>query len=155
MSSSRIVTRKAQAKKEKKSGRVASHEHVRAADAGRNGRNGAEVDEFDISEMLRRRRKAFQVKAEDGKLIITLALFDKPTRSSSGKSLLVATSSGVKRTTLSVNGSPVHVVASAFIYEDTGPPVKWQPLFELPKQDDEEEDEKEDEAQTDTDTEEY
>jgi hypothetical protein len=48
-----------------------------------------------------------------------------------------------------VNGSPVHVVASAFIYEDTGPPVKWEPLFELPKSEDEEEEEEE------TDTEEY
>jgi hypothetical protein len=141
------ATKKVQAKKGKQSGGVTSQGNVRAVDAGRNGRNGAEVDEFDISEMLRRRRKAFQVKAEEGKLIITLALFDKPTRSSSGKSLLVATSSGVKRTTLSVNGSPVHVVASAFIYEDTGPPVKWQPLFELSKQDDEEEDEAESETE--------
>ena len=95
-------TKKAQAKKEKKSGRVTAHEHVRAADASKSVRKGVAVSgspaELDISEMLRRRRKAFQVKAEDGKLIITMALFDTPTRSSSGKSLLVATTSGVKRT---------------------------------------------------------
>jgi hypothetical protein len=143
------VAKKTQAVKGKQSGRVTAGEHGRAADTRKNGRKSAEVDEFDVAEMLRLRRKEFQVKAEDGKLIITLALFDKPTRSSSGKSLLVATSSGVKRTTLLVNGSPVHVVASAFIYEDTGPPVKWEPLFELPKSEDEEEEEEE------TDTEEY
>ena len=42
-----------------------------------------------------------------------------------------------------MNGSHVHVVASAFIYEDAGPPVKWQPLFELPKSEDEEGDDQE------------
>jgi hypothetical protein len=143
------VVKKTQVKKGKQPGRVTTREHGRAVDARKNGRNGAEVDEFDVAKMLRQRQKAFQVKAEDGKLIITLALFDTPTRSSSGKSLLVATSSGIKRATLLVNGSPVHVVASAFIYEDIGPPVKWEPLFELPKSEDEEEDEAE------TDTEEY
>ena len=55
------------------------------------------------------------------------------------------TTGGVKRSSFLVNGSPVHVVATAFFYDDTGaPPVKWEPLFPLPKQDDEEDDDQED-----------
>jgi hypothetical protein len=156
MNSNGVVTRKGQAKKVRKSGQVTAHQHVRAADAPKNNRKGVEVAEspaeIDIWEMLERRKKAFQVKAEGDKLIITLARFDPPTRSISGKSFVVATTGGVKRSSLLVNGSHVCVVATAFYYDDGGePPVQWQPLFELPKS----EEAKEDEAEMDTDEEEY
>jgi hypothetical protein len=89
-------------------------------------------------------RQKMEVSAEDGKLIITLPRFDPPTRSRSGKSFLIATTGGVKRSSFFVDGSPVQVVASAFIYDDGGePPVKWQPLFELQKNDDDEDDPRE------------
>ena len=132
------AAKKVHAKKGKKSGGVTSHGNVRAADAPKNTRKGVEVDEspaeVDIWELLQRRKKAFRVKAEGHKLIITLARFDPPTRSISGKSFVVATTGGVKRSSFLVIGSPVHVVATAFFYDDGGePPVQWQPLFELPK----------------------
>ena len=150
MSSNGVVKRKAQAEKGKKSGRVTSHGNVRAADAPKNNRKVVEVAEspveLDIPELLRRRRKAFQVEAAGDKLTITLARFDPPTRSISGKSFVVATTGGVKRSKFLVNGSPVHVVATAFFYDESGePPVQWEPLFNLSKN----EEEKEDEAETD------
>jgi hypothetical protein len=95
-----------------------------------------------------RKPARLEVTAEDEKLIITLPRFDPPTRSSSGKSFLIATTGGVKRTSFLVNGLPVHVVASAFIYDDGGTsPVQWQPLFEMPKRNDDEDDEEWDEIE--------
>jgi hypothetical protein len=51
-----------------------------------------------------------------GNLSIELPLIT-PRPSASGKSLIVATSRGVKRTSIKIQGKPVHVVANAFIYE--------------------------------------
>ena len=134
MSSNGTGTKKAQANKGKKSGGVTAHKHVRAVEAPKNNRKGVEVSEvpaeLDIPELLQRRRKAFQVKAEGDNLTITLARFDPPTRSISGKSFVVATTGGVKRSSFLVNGSHVYVVATAFFYDDGGEaPAQWQPLF--------------------------
>lgn len=139
MGSNSVVTKNAHLKKEKQPRRVTAHEHVRAADAPKNNRKEVEIaespDEIDIWELLQRRKKAFQVKAEGDKLTITLARFDPPTRSISGKSFVVATTGGVKRSKFLVNGSPVYVVATAFFYDDGGePPVQWEPLFDLPEE---------------------
>jgi hypothetical protein len=88
-----------------------------------------------------RKRQKMEVKLEDEKLFITLPRILPPTLSRSRKSYLIATTRGVKRTPLLVDGAPVHVVATAFIYRDCGPPVKFVPLFELPKTDEEREEE--------------
>ena len=133
MSNNGVVKRKAQAEKGKKSGGVTSHEHVRAADAPKNNRKEVEVaespTEIDIWELLQRRKKAFQVRAEGDKLTITLARFDPPTRSISGKSFVVATTGGVKRSSLGERFTRLRRCHGIF-YDDGGePPVQWQPLF--------------------------
>jgi hypothetical protein len=85
----------------------------------------------------RRKPVKLDVRAEDGKVVITLPRFDPPSPSNTRKSLVIASTRGVKRTSLLVNDSPVHVVASVFFYDNGGqPPVKREPLFEPPKQDD-------------------
>jgi len=54
-------------------------------------------------------------KIEKGQLIITLPL-QTPTPSASGKTLIVASSRGVKRSTLKLEGKILCVVATAFVY---------------------------------------
>jgi hypothetical protein len=91
-----------------------------------------------------RKPVGLDVRSEDERLVINLPRFDTPTRSRSGKSFLIATTGGVKRTSLVVDGSPVYVVASAFFYDNDGQaPAKFIPLFES-------EDEKEDEDKKET-----
>jgi hypothetical protein len=88
--------------------------------------------------MEMRKRQKMRLKLEDGKLLILLPQISPPNRSRSGKSYLVATTGGVKRTPLLVEGLPVYVVASAFVYgygETYEPPVQWVPLIELPEPD--------------------
>jgi hypothetical protein len=106
---------------------------------------GGKRFEDDADEFWRRERKRqrMQVRILHGKLVIVLPLIDPPHLSQSGKSHLVATTSGVKRTPLLVDECPVHVVASAFIYRDWSPPAKFVPLFDLPKREEEEGDEAE------------
>lgn len=64
--------------------------------------------------VMLRKPVGLDVRSEDERLVINLPRFDTPTRSRSGKSFLIATTGGVKRTSLLVDGSPVYVVASAF-----------------------------------------
>jgi hypothetical protein len=92
--------------------------------------------------MEMRKRQKLQVKIEDGKLLIALPQIDPPNLSRSGKSYLVATTGGVRRTRLLVEGLPVHVVATAFVYLDPyEPPAQFVPLIDRPKTDEEIEDE--------------
>jgi hypothetical protein len=111
------------------------------------GTRGERVERFhgdDDTEVFwakERKRQRMEVKLEDEKLFITLPRINPPTLSQSGKSYLIATTGGVKRTPLLVEGAPVHVVATAFIYRDCGPPVKFVPLFEIPKTEEEKEEE--------------
>jgi hypothetical protein len=57
-----------------------------------------------------------KLKGED--LTITMKL-KKPKPSNSGKSLLVASTRGVKKSGVIVRGKPVRFTASAFIYVET------------------------------------
>jgi hypothetical protein len=104
------------------------------------------VDDPDIFWAKERKRQKMEVKLEDDKLFITLPRILPPTLSRSGKSYLIATTGGIKRTRLEIEGAPVHVVATAFFYGDWVPPVKWVPLIDIPKsedQDDQDDDERE------------
>lgn len=55
---------------------------------------------------------------ETGRVMITLPLLGKPRPSRSGKSLLVASSRGMRKASFTVDGKPVYVVASAFVRND-------------------------------------
>ncbi len=94
------------------------------------------VDDADAYWAKERKRQKMELKLEDDKLFITLPRIVPPTLSRSGKSYLIATTGGVKRTRLEIEGAPVHVVATAFIYGDWVPPVKWVPLIDIPKSED-------------------
>ena len=54
-------------------------------------------------------------KIENNQLIITLPLLDKPTPSTSGKSLVVAGTGGFTQTSATVQGKPVKVSVNAII----------------------------------------
>jgi hypothetical protein len=56
-----------------------------------------------------------QVKIVKGQVVITLALHT-PTPSASGKTLIVASSHGVKRSAVTLEGKELCVNANAFIY---------------------------------------
>jgi hypothetical protein len=69
-----------------------------------------------ISEMkLQKKEKTVEAKIVKGQLVITLPL-QTPARSASGKTLIVASSHGVKRSALKMEGKELCVVANAFIY---------------------------------------
>jgi len=59
-------------------------------------------------------------KIEGKKLLIEIPL-NKPKTSASGKSLVVATTRGPRRSTVQVDDKFVWVVANAFIYPDESP----------------------------------
>jgi hypothetical protein len=56
-----------------------------------------------------------QVNVEGNELVIRIPLLPEPTRSKSGKTLLVATSGGSVVTEATVNGKPVTVGLNAYI----------------------------------------
>jgi hypothetical protein len=58
-------------------------------------------------------------RIEDGNLVIELPL-EKPRPSATGKTLLVASTRGVQRSTARFKGKTISVVANAFIFPDTG-----------------------------------
>lgn len=66
-----------------------------------------------------------EVKKEGENLIITLPIDLRP--AASGK-FRVATSGGVQRTSIEIEGHPVHVSANAFIYKES-PRVQWKLLL--------------------------
>jgi hypothetical protein len=124
-----------QDKKRKANSHGSSSKQLRTGNAKSMGgkRIGRLQDDADAFWAKERKRQKMELKLEDGKLVITLPRIDPPTLSRSRKSYLIATTGGVKRTPLLVEGAPVYVVATAFIYGDWVPPVKWVPLLELPK----------------------
>jgi hypothetical protein len=147
MSRSAVIAKKAKDKKRATTARTNSRKHIRATGAKRMGgiaaKAPAEPGQDDLG-FRRRKPIKMEVKAEDGKLIITLPRFDPPTRSGSGKSFVVATTGGVKRSSLMVDGFPVQVVASAFFYDNGGqPPVQWVPLLDLPRHENDDDDDDE------------
>ena len=56
-------------------------------------------------------------RIKNGILSIELEV-EKPQPSSTGKTLLIASTWGAKRTTALFNGKPVSIVANAFVYPD-------------------------------------
>jgi hypothetical protein len=56
-------------------------------------------------------------RIENGNLVIELPL-EKPRPSSTGKTLLVASTRGVIRTTAQFKGKTISVVANAFVFSD-------------------------------------
>lgn len=56
-----------------------------------------------------------KVEIKNGKLVITMDMRDPPSPSKSGKTLVVATSSGNQVTTAVVDGKPVTVGVNAYI----------------------------------------
>jgi hypothetical protein len=58
-----------------------------------------------------------EARIEDGKLVIELSL-EKPRPSSTGKTLLVASTRGVQRTTARLKGKTISMVVNAFIPRD-------------------------------------
>jgi len=59
-----------------------------------------------------------EARIEDGLLVIEL-LLEKPRPSATGKTLLVASTRGVKRSTARIKGKIISIVANAFIFPDT------------------------------------
>jgi len=56
-----------------------------------------------------------EVELKNKKLIITIPVNDKPVPSSSGKTLVVASSHGNQQTTVMINGKAVIVGVNAYI----------------------------------------
>ena len=59
-------------------------------------------------------------KIKNGELVITLPL-EKPRYSSTGKTMIIASTRGVNRTTARFRGKDVSITANAFIYRDLAP----------------------------------
>jgi len=55
------------------------------------------------------------VEVKDNKLIITIDMNPKPLPSTSGKTLVVASSHGNQQTTATINGKPIIVGVNAYI----------------------------------------
>jgi hypothetical protein len=83
-----------------------------------------------------------KVKAEiKGKnLVITIPLFEKPKPSSSGKSLLVCSSRGVKKLSVKFDGQPIRIVLNGFIDLPAPTSVTRNKNQETPEEDGDEED---------------
>lgn len=62
---------------------------------------------------------------KNNQLILTLDL-EEPHESTSGKTLIVASSKGIVRTSATVHGETVHVGVNAFIYGNTLRPPKME-----------------------------
>lgn len=60
--------------------------------------------------------KKLAAAVEDGYLVIRVPLNPTPTRSSSGKTLVVASSHGNKQTEVEIDGKPVIVGVNAYIH---------------------------------------
>jgi hypothetical protein len=65
-----------------------------------------------------RQKKEKNMKLENGKLVISLQL-KRPKLSASGKSFLVGSTRGLKKSAVRINGKAVHFVANAFIKKET------------------------------------
>ena len=61
-----------------------------------------------------------RAKIDKKRLDISVPLLEEPRRSSSGKSVLVATSRGFRKTSFKIKGKTVYVSACAYIRECEG-----------------------------------
>jgi hypothetical protein len=57
-----------------------------------------------------------KAESKNGRIHISLKLRKSPTISRSGKSLIVASTRGVRISNIMINGKRVHIIANAFIY---------------------------------------
>jgi hypothetical protein len=73
--------------------------------------------------VFKEREQNMEVKIRKGNLIIILPL-EKPRPSASGKTMLVASSRGVRRTAIRLDGELLSVVANAFFYSNGRPRAK-------------------------------
>ncbi len=62
-----------------------------------------------------------RVIRRNGNLVITIPLFDKPRPSMSGKSLVVASSLGLRKSKLKVDGLNIFYTANAFCFPVPNP----------------------------------
>jgi hypothetical protein len=60
--------------------------------------------------------KKLTATIEDGYLVIRVPLNPTPTRSATGKTLVVASSHGNKQTELEIDGKPVFVGVNAYVH---------------------------------------
>ena len=81
-------------------------------------------------------------RIENGNLVIELPL-EKPRLSSTGKTLLVASTRGVPRTTAQFKGKAISVVANAFVFPDGLTDEASKKSTKTRIQEDEEEDDQE------------
>jgi hypothetical protein len=58
------------------------------------------------------------VEIKNGSLIITMPINKKPKESSSGKTLIVASSGGNKETEVKVEGKPLFVGVNAYVFPE-------------------------------------
>jgi hypothetical protein len=61
------------------------------------------------------RRLVMNVKIENGELVIRIKMKDPPRPSKSGKTLLVATSGGIAKTDVTVDGKQLSIGLNAFV----------------------------------------
>lgn len=57
-----------------------------------------------------------RIRRWNGNFVITIPMLDEPRPSNTGKSILVATSRGLRKSKLKVNGRNILYVANAFFY---------------------------------------
>jgi hypothetical protein len=62
--------------------------------------------------------KKLTASIEDGYLVIRVPMNAKPTPSSTGKTLVIASSHGNKQTEVEVEGKPVFVGVNAYLHRD-------------------------------------
>lgn len=58
---------------------------------------------------------AIQAKIENGELVIRIPIKDPPVKSSSGKTLIVASTRGPRKSTATMNDRPVRVSLNAWL----------------------------------------
>src|SRR6266849_7865033 len=91
-----------------------------------NGRKEGQVrqhDGWDSNSRKKKEENKMESRIEDGKLVIELPL-EKPRPSATGKTLLVASTRGVQRTTARLKGRPISMVVNAFIPRDGEVPTR-------------------------------
>jgi hypothetical protein len=77
-----------------------------------------ELERLRRSKRARQKQKEEHMKLENGKLVISLRL-RRPKLSASGKSFLVGSTRGLKKSAVKIGGKRVHFIANAFIKKET------------------------------------
>jgi hypothetical protein len=77
-----------------------------------------ELERLRRSTIGRQIQKEKNMKLEKGMLVISLRL-KRPRLSASGKSFVVGSTRGLKKSAVKIGGRPVHFIANAFIKRET------------------------------------